>query len=505
MLLALALLGAAPAPPVQAAPMGEDEARTLLTRTGFGATRTEVAALAALSRHAAVDRLLASARSEAVTPPPEWTARFESPRGLDREQRREWRRREAQRTQQLRAWWLAEMRATPSPLTERMTLFWHSHFATSQRKVRSATLMYRQNALLRRHALGRFDRLLHAIVRDPAMLLWLDGHANRAGRPNENLARELMELFTLGEGHYSQRDVTEAARALTGLAIDPRSGETVLRARWHDGGEKTVLGRSGRLDAADLVDRLLAHPRTAEHLADKLWRAFVSPQPDPARVQAIAARLRDSDYDLKAALRELLLDDALYAPGNRGTLVKPPLVLVLGTLHTLQIETPDPAPFAAITARLGQALFAPPGVKGWPGGEAWIDASSLLARRQFLERVVALAARDGAGARDRMIAGAMPRRSPPRAAVLQPDGAGADADEGEEERERRRTAMRARFVQGIAQARFAPDAWVLDADADPQALRRLLLAVEPVEPPPAAARGLALVRALLADPAYQVH
>jgi uncharacterized protein (DUF1800 family) len=278
------------------------------------------------------------------------------------------------------------MIATPTPLTERMTLFWHNHFATSQQKVRSSQLMYRQNALLRREALGNFARLLHAMARDPAMLVWLDNAGSRRQAPNENFAREVMELFTLGEGHYTEQDVKEAARAFTGMSIDRDSGDFRWRPAFHDAGEKTVLGKTGRFDGDDVLGILLARPETAEFVTAKLWREFVSPVPDPVEVRRLAARWREAGYEIKPLVRALLLSTAFWAEDNRRSLIKSPVDLVVGTMRTYQMRPIDLRPAVVACAALGQNVFSPPNVKGWPGGEAWIDASTLLGRKQWLER-----------------------------------------------------------------------------------------------------------------------
>jgi uncharacterized protein (DUF1800 family) len=240
--------------PATAAPisiLGYDDARHLLARTGFGPTDAEIRAYAGLTREAAVAQLLRDTRTTALTPPPAIVvdaAPIPPPRGdsasdaerkvFVQEQRRE--------GLALRAWWVEEMLATPSPLTERMTLFWHNHFVSGQPKVRISRLMYRQNVLLRAHATGNFGTLLHAIGKDPAMLVYLDSAQNRKGAPNENFAREVMELFTLGEGHYTEQDVKEAARAFTGGSLDRETGRYTFRPALHDYGVKTVLGKSGR-------------------------------------------------------------------------------------------------------------------------------------------------------------------------------------------------------------------------------------------------------------------
>ena len=389
---AAALAGCANVAPHPDAPaLGFDDARQLLVRTGFGATPQAVEAYAALSRREAAERLLGEATTASVTPPPEFVrdtppfARL--PKDAPAAERAAFRERRQREMRELRAWWMQEMIATPSPLTERMTLFWHGHFATSVQKVRSPALMYEQNVMLRANALGHFDALLRAVAKDPAMIVYLDGAQNRKGAPNENFAREVMELFSLGEGRYDEQDVREAARAFTGWGLDRDTGRFKFRARLHDDGAKTLFGRRGNLDGADVIEMLLARPETADFIVSKLWREFVSPTPDPREVKRIAAGFRGAGYDIKVALRGLLTSDAFYAAGNRGTLTKSPVDVVAGTLRTLAIAPASAAPYAAAAAAMGQALFAPPNVKGWPGGVAWINTGSLLARKQFLERV----------------------------------------------------------------------------------------------------------------------
>ncbi len=389
-LRALFLLFAVSALPAAAAPMGTDDARHLLNRAGFGARPADLAGFASLSREAAVERLLTDT-SSAAGPPPQELARYLPPsrlRELSDEERKELLKRNAIA---LRVWWVEALLNARSPaqqLRERMTLFWHNHFVSSLQKVKSAKLMLDQNQLLRRHALGRFDELLHAVGRDPAMLVYLDSATNRRGSPNENFAREVMELFTLGEGHYGEQDVKEAARAFTGWSIEPATGEFRWRPFAHDDGSKTVLGVSGRLDGDAVLDILLAQPQTAELLVRKLWREFVSPTPDEGETRRIAARLRASGYDMRVALREIFASRAFWAGENRQALIKSPVDFVIGTLNTLELEAPETAALAFALRRLGQDLFAPPNVRGWPGGETWINSSTLLARKQIAERLL---------------------------------------------------------------------------------------------------------------------
>lgn len=370
-----------------------EDARHLLGRTSFAAQPNEIAELAKLTRSEAVDRLLDLTRRKATYPAPEWTAKYERvfrPEMTQDERQALQRREQVVRGLELRTWWLAEMLSTPTPFTEKMTLFWHNHFATSQQKVRVAYPMYRQNVLFRQHAFGNFGVLLREISKDPAMLVYLDGVQNRRGMPNENFAREVMELFTLGEGNYSERDIKEVARAFTGWSIDLDAGEFRFRRMQHDDGEKTIFGQTGKFNGDDVVTLLLKHEKTAEFIVRKLWAEFVSDTVDPSderEIKRIAAIFRESGYEMKPTMRALLLSPSFWQQKNRATLVKSPIELVVGSLRQFRVEVEDPAPFAVITRQLGQDLFGPPNVKGWPGGEAWLTTTTLLARKGFLNRL----------------------------------------------------------------------------------------------------------------------
>jgi len=495
---ALAVLGCRPA---LATGMGADDARHLLARTGFGATSAELARFAVLDREDAIERLLGEVRTQAQSAPPPFDDHDPFPSAanpLTPEQRRAFVREQAENTQALRGWWVGEMVTTPSPLTERMTLFWHNHFVSSQQKVRPARLMYAQNATFRRYALGDFRALLHAAAREPAMVLYLDSAQNRKGAPNENFAREVMELFTLGEGQYTEQDVKEAARAFTGWSYDRASDAFVERPRLHDDGEKIVFGRRGRFDGDDVLDLILARPETSRFIVGKLWREFVSPDPDPVTVGRIASDFRASGYDLKVALRGLLRAPAFWAQDNRGTLVKGPVELVVGTLRTLDLRPDSGTPFAVAAIGMSQALFAPPNVKGWPGGEAWINSSTLLARKQFLEALARPAPPSGMPRRDQAIMATV---------LTQQEG-----DLPMSEDERRMRAARS-VERALTRLRFAPDAWLAsqpgnDVEARFAAAQRVLLPLPPVTADVAEARAqrdpVLFVRAALLDPVYQL-
>jgi uncharacterized protein (DUF1800 family) len=482
----LAVLGAAlwvvtSGAAVAAVPLGFDDARHLLARTSFAASPADIEYFAKLTREQAVERLLAWTDKPRVTPPPAWVREPVAPasqvRAMSVEERGEFQRSNVRRGVEMRGWWLQEMVTTESPFTEKMVLFWHNHFVSSQQKVRQPQYLYRQNLLLREHALGNFGAFLHAIARDPAMVIYLDSASNRKGQPNENFAREVMELFTLGEGHYSERDVKEAARAFTGWSIDPERGEFLFRPGAHDDGGKTVLGRTGNFDGTAVLDILLAQPQTAEFIVRKLWREFVSAEPDAAEVRRIAVVFRDSRYDIRAALRALLASDAFYAPRHRGVLVKSPVDLVVGTLRQFQFTTGDVAPFGLAVAQLGQNLFSPPNVKGWPGGEAWINSSSLLARKQFLDRLFRA---DGMRAEMMMAANAPAPQGNPAA------------------------QMRQRLLRAMAEVQFDSERWLREAGGEPQRVQRVVLAMAPQHPMPAGTSGMEVIRRLTQDPAYQL-
>ena len=286
----------------------------------------------------------------------------------------------------LSAWWMSLLLGGRAPLRERVTLMWHDHFATSDAKVGDVRLMHRQNELFRARGLGDFRELLHAVAKDPAMLVFLDGGENRRGQPNENFARELMELFALGRGHYGERDVQEAARAFTGWGTAGRA--FCLRDAHHDPGEKTVLGASGSFGGDEVVDVVLAQPACARWIAARLLSELVAPDPEPAWVDAAAEALVREQWDVRRVLRVILSSELFFSPRARRARIAGPVELIVCTARALGARV---APSAAARAALemGQALFRPPSVKGWDGGRAWINAGAWVARHNFLASVAA--------------------------------------------------------------------------------------------------------------------
>jgi uncharacterized protein (DUF1800 family) len=402
---------------------------------------------------------------------------------MDPEDRKAFLKVQVQHGIEMRAWWIGEMLATPSPLTERMTLFWHNHFATSQQKVKANQLMYRQNVLLRQYALGNFGTLLHAVAKDPAMLIYLDGATSRKGEPNENFAREVMELFTLGEGHYEEHDIKEAARAFTGWSIDPNNGQFLFRHLLHDNGTKSILGQTGNFDGDAVLDILLRQPATAEFITRKLWREFISPVPDERLVRDFAAVFRANRYEVKPLLRAMLTSDAFYAQANRGTLVKSPVELVVGTLGAFDFRPDDLRPAAVMVAFLGQNLFSPPNVKGWPGGEEWINSATLLGRKRFLDLLF------GVGTDGSLLPTSEQNRS--------------DQARGEDSRAAKLASLAQSAMAGW---RFDSERWTAQFPPGMASRNaaRLVLAIASEHASEKDVDSMKLVRSLVFDPAYQV-
>jgi uncharacterized protein (DUF1800 family) len=282
----------------------------------------------------------------------------------------------------IQAIWLYRMIFTPHPLRERMTLFWHNHFATSDVKVQNPGLMLRQNTLLRSQALGAFGALVSAIGKDPAMLIWLDSTINKKAKPNENYAREVMELFTLGRGHYTEHDIREAARAFTGWFVVRDQFQEIPRQ--HDEGVKTVLKRRGAWDGDDIPGILLEQPACAEFICRKLFRYFVSETqiPSDALIAPLAHAFRESHYQIKVPVAMILRSNLFFEPGVRRRRVKSPVEFAVGTIRALEIVNPtvQSAALAEACSRMGQGLFAPPSVAGWDGGPGWINSTTMLAR-----------------------------------------------------------------------------------------------------------------------------
>ncbi|WP_040503937.1 DUF1800 domain-containing protein [Leucothrix mucor] len=286
----------------------------------------------------------------------------------------------------MKQWWLQHLLTTKAPVQERMTLFWHNHFTSSFEKVEQPKIMLVQNQLLRDNALGNFAVMLRKIARDPAMLVYLDGSLNKKGKPNENFARELLELFTLGRGHYTEKDIKAAAIAFTGWGADRAKGVFTYDSSENEG--KKVKFLNQWVESGDqVIDVLLKHPRTADHIAEKFWHEFISYHAPPAgTIRRWGHNFRTSGYQISVLLKEVLNSNEFWDNRYRSGLIKSPVDLVIGTLRTLPYLRPPTEELVRITQLLGQDLFDPPNVKGWAGGKSWIDTQTLLVRTSFLNQ-----------------------------------------------------------------------------------------------------------------------
>jgi len=290
----------------------------------------------------------------------------------------------------LKAWWLFRMLFTPDPLREKLALMWHNHFATSNLKVKDLGMMLRQNELFRQFASDKFGKLLHEMLRDPGLLVWLDANSNRVGHPNENLARELMELFTLGIGNYSEQDVKEAARALTGWSI--KAGAVTFHPELHDAEPKTILGQTDRFDAESLAELLLNQDATSRRLAWRLCDLLMGEGVvDQDTIDELASGLRTRQLDIAWAVETVLRSDFFFTEKNIGSRVSSPAEYIVGTVRSLELidKPPSTLILAEWCSRLGQDLFRPPNVGGWKGGRSWLNSRTLIGRANFAATLVA--------------------------------------------------------------------------------------------------------------------
>ncbi len=424
-----------------------DEARHLVERTGIGAEWTTIQQFQKLTRQQAIEHLLKNRdmglpRAPSMSPWPKMV----SLRGNMRRKRmiKHISRREGKKLQE---WWVNHLLKTRSPFLERMTLFWHNHFPSSIDKTTQASMLHKQNLVLRRSAFGNFGQMLHDISRDPAMLLYLDGYVSTKDEPNENFSRELLELFTLGIGHYSENDMREAARAFTGWGIDDRNGKFIINADDHDSGVKTFLGKRGNFKGEDIINILLRHPRTAERISEKMWHEFVSvSRPDHRVIKQWAQAFRGSNYDISTLIRTVFNSDAFWSKHNRGALIKSPIQLTIGTLRALPYS-PAHTDLSHNLNIMGQAVFAHPSVKGWSGGKTWISTQSILRRNSMMTNLTS----------------------------------------GNLNEKRNRGGIAAKMP-----------------DINPQQLREWLLSIPPLQAPPTTSGKQRLARAFVLDPAYQV-
>ena len=372
----------------------------LINRAGFGGSPADIENLRQLGPDKAVSWFLDYESIPDHSPPPDcaqaavdYAARRNAIRdAADIETRRmleeQMRRRSRTQLADLRYWWIRRMALGPRPFQEKMTLFWHGHFATSSEKVDSTYMLWLQNDTLRQHATGKFNDLLVAASQDPAMLIYLDGARSGKGHPNENFAREVMELFTLGEGHYTEDDIKQSARAYTGWSISSGEPHFEFHSHNHDDGEKTVFGQTGNFSGEDVLNLICAQMQCAKFISRKIWRFFAQDDPPEPLVDALAEEFHAHDMDLKHLMRTIFRSSEFYAPELLRSQIKSPVQWLVQSTHQLQAPLPNQAMTLVILRQLGQELFSPPNVKGWDGGIAWITTNNLLDRYNYAAALV---------------------------------------------------------------------------------------------------------------------
>jgi uncharacterized protein (DUF1800 family) len=378
--------------------LGERGAAHLLRRAGFGSGPQDVRRYAAMRAPEAVASLVSLPSPNSITPPqalenatqPLSTATDPMQRMmLGQEVVPRHRVTFGEHMQVILAmqlWWLNRMLTSPAPLQEKMTLYFHGHFTTRATPL-FPWITYNHNQLLRRYALGNLRELTRDVSKDAAMLKYLNGAENVAAHPNENYARELMELFTLGIGAYTERDVRESARAWTGWRVNNRADTVTFDASLHDSGIKTFLGHTGNFTGDDIVDIIFTQPQCARFFASSLLNWFVYNNPEPELVDRVAALLRRHNFELAPVVSAILSSNVFYSSRAYRALVKSPVEFVVGTYKTLGLGAVDQSALAALE-EMGQRLFFPPNVAGWPGGQNWLTSGTMIARQNFLTRLL---------------------------------------------------------------------------------------------------------------------
>lgn len=353
----------------------------LYLRAGFGLSPKELETKQKSSLSKEIKAILKIKNTAFRTAfPSEFTAlqtRMKAVRTNDRAKFRELKVKARNLTPKVNLDWVNKMASTSDPLLEKMTLFWHGHFACHSELPHMAS---EQINTIRKHALGNFRDLVKAISKDPSMIIYLNGQQNTVKKSNENFARELMELFTIGIGHYTEDDVKEAGRAFTGWTTDRIEASSEFKKKRHDSSTKQFMGQSGNFQGDDIVDIILENKETARFIARKVYRYFVNHKVDENHIDLIANRFFDSDYNISRMMEFIFKSDWFYDKKNMGSKIKSPIELIVGMIKTLDAVFVNPKLMMGLQRNLGQRLFFPPNVAGWPGDKAWIDNSTLLIR-----------------------------------------------------------------------------------------------------------------------------
>ncbi len=396
---AAAALAAAPALSTGASlprTLRHQEAGHLLRRFGFGYNHKDAQSLIGKTIEEVATDWISSSKMQSVVPMnqtlPQWYAEpisFPDQKAMTEEERRTYKAQQGARVREMGAWWISAMVNTPWPATERMTLFWHNHFTSSIRKVRAHKSMLNQNLVWRENAFGNLATFAFRVITDPAMLQYLDAARSTKEAPNENFARELLELFLLGEGNYSESDIKGLAKALTGLAINPRADYTfTYTPRRHDSGSKTILGIEKNFEPHQVIEVIFSKRACAEFFAKKLCAQFIGPRTSPQTTQDVAETLWSTGYEIAPALSTIIRSSDFWDPAQRGQIIKSPAEFCCGIARYIQAPPTTYEPIFVAMNNMEQRLFDPPNVRGWPGGEYWINSKTLAERKNFAQRTM---------------------------------------------------------------------------------------------------------------------
>ncbi|MHA7058353.1 DUF1800 domain-containing protein [Aquimarina sp. M1] len=359
--------------------LSDRQIQHLYWRTGFGISSSGLKFVRKLSKKQIVDILFSNSKQETALSM-DFGELLKNPRNLSVEERKKLRKLRNQKMLELNVLWLKKLTEGKEVLREKMTLFFHDHFAV---RVKTPSACLHLNNVIRKHVLGNFGEMLMEVSKSPAMLLFLNNRQNRKNSPNENFAREVMELFTLGvDNGYTEKDIKEAARAFTGWNFN-KDGSFIFRKNQHDFGAKTVLGKTGNFTGEDIIKILLERKQTARHISEKIYCYFVNEKIDTKRIEELTDFFYKVDYNLEALMRKIFMSDWFYESQNIGVKIKSPIELIVGLSKPFKVKYEDPKVLLYIQHKLNQILFFPPNVAGWPGGRAWIDNSTLLLRMRL--------------------------------------------------------------------------------------------------------------------------
>lgn len=376
--------------------LGHPEAGHLLRRFGFGYNGKDAQFLVGKSVDEVAQEWISSSKMQSAIPLastlPVWYAEpiaFPDQKAMSEEERKAYQAQQGARVREMGAWWIGQMINSPWPAAERLTLFWHNHFTSSIRKVRAHKSMLNQNLVWRENSFGNLATFAFRVITDPAMLQYLDAARSTKEAPNENFARELLELFLLGEGNYSEADIKGLAKALTGLAINPRADYTfTYTPRRHDSGNKTILGIEKNFEPHQVIEVIFSKRACAEFFAKKFCAHFIGPKASDQTIKTVAETLWNTGYEIAPALSTIIRSSDFWDPAQRGQLIKSPAEFCCGIARYVQAPPITYEPIFVAMNNMEQRLFDPPNVRGWPGGEYWINSKTLAERRNFAQRTM---------------------------------------------------------------------------------------------------------------------